>query len=108
MGRENNRDGAARPYSGGALCRPPRGHASGKDCDHKLPHDVLTAELMEDVFDLRCPVVPDPVTGTPGGTTRLASLCQLVVSMKETTHIGCFSFNKEPCINRIISTYGIV
>lgn len=80
----------------------------GKIVTTNSPHDVLTAELMEDVFDLRCPVVPDPVTGTPGGTTRLASLCQLVVSMKETTHIGCFSFNKEPCINRIISTSGIV
>jgi len=29
------------------------------------PTDVLTAELVEDVFDLPCLVVPDPVTGTP-------------------------------------------
>ena len=29
------------------------------------PADVLTAELVEDVFDLPCLVVPDPVTGTP-------------------------------------------
>jgi iron complex transport system ATP-binding protein len=26
---------------------------------------VLTAELVERVFDLPCLVVPDPVTGTP-------------------------------------------
>ena len=29
------------------------------------PSDVLTAELVERVFDLPCLVVPDPVTGTP-------------------------------------------
>jgi len=29
------------------------------------PADVLTAELVESVFDLPCLVVPDPVTGTP-------------------------------------------
>ena len=29
------------------------------------PHDVITAELVEDVFGLRCLVQPDPVTGTP-------------------------------------------
>jgi iron complex transport system ATP-binding protein len=29
------------------------------------PADVLTAELVERVFDLPCLVVPDPVTGTP-------------------------------------------
>jgi ABC-type cobalamin/Fe3+-siderophores transport system ATPase subunit len=29
------------------------------------PADVLTAELVERVFDLPCVVVPDPVTGTP-------------------------------------------
>lgn len=54
---------------------------------------MLTAELMEDVFDLRCLVVPDPVTGTPlGGTTRPASLYRLVLSMKNTTHMGYFFF----------------
>jgi ABC-type cobalamin/Fe3+-siderophores transport system ATPase subunit len=30
-----------------------------------VPADVLTAELVEAVFDLPCVVVPDPVTGTP-------------------------------------------
>ncbi len=29
------------------------------------PDDILTAELVEEVFGLRCVVVPDPVTGTP-------------------------------------------
>ena len=29
------------------------------------PHEVLTAELVEDVFGLRSIVIPDPVTGTP-------------------------------------------
>ena len=29
------------------------------------PADVLTAELVADVFDLRCEVVEDPVFGTP-------------------------------------------
>ncbi|KQB83975.1 ABC transporter ATP-binding protein [Corynebacterium lowii] len=29
------------------------------------PAEVLTPELMEEVFGLRCLVVPDPVTGTP-------------------------------------------
>lgn len=29
------------------------------------PHEVLTSELVEEVFGLRSIVVPDPVTGTP-------------------------------------------
>src|SRR5699024_7299942 len=29
------------------------------------PHEIITAQLIEDVFGLRCLVVPDPVTGTP-------------------------------------------
>ncbi|ALE76433.1 ABC-type Fe3+-siderophore transport system, ATPase component [Pseudonocardia sp. Ae168_Ps1] len=29
------------------------------------PHEVITAELIDEVFGLRCLVVPDPVTGTP-------------------------------------------
>lgn len=29
------------------------------------PSDVVTADLVEDVFGLRCLVIPDPVTGTP-------------------------------------------
>ena len=29
------------------------------------PDEVVTAELVEDVFGLRCLVVPDPVAGTP-------------------------------------------
>ncbi|MCI2958482.1 ABC transporter ATP-binding protein [Agromyces atrinae] len=29
------------------------------------PADIVTAELVEDVFGLPCIVVPDPVTGTP-------------------------------------------
>ena len=29
------------------------------------PSEIVTAELVEEVFGLRCVVVPDPVTGTP-------------------------------------------
>ncbi|PPK62595.1 ABC transporter ATP-binding protein [Actinokineospora auranticolor] len=29
------------------------------------PGDIVTAELVEDVFGLRCRIVPDPETGTP-------------------------------------------
>ncbi|WP_200847215.1 ABC transporter ATP-binding protein [Microbacterium sp. 18062] len=29
------------------------------------PSDIVTAELVEEVFGLRCLVVPDPVSGTP-------------------------------------------
>jgi iron complex transport system ATP-binding protein len=29
------------------------------------PEQIVTAELVEDVFGLRCLVVPDPVAGTP-------------------------------------------
>ncbi|MGW5611253.1 ABC transporter ATP-binding protein [Streptomyces sp. NPDC003753] len=29
------------------------------------PNDIVTAELVEEVFGLRCQVVPDPETGTP-------------------------------------------
>ncbi len=29
------------------------------------PADVITADLVEDVFDLRCKVIDDPITGTP-------------------------------------------
>jgi iron complex transport system ATP-binding protein len=29
------------------------------------PSDIVTPELVEAVFDLRCVIVPDPVTGTP-------------------------------------------
>lgn len=28
-------------------------------------HEAVTAELVEEVFGLRCVVVPDPVSGTP-------------------------------------------
>jgi iron complex transport system ATP-binding protein len=29
------------------------------------PSDVLTASLVEEVFDVRCRIEPDPVSGTP-------------------------------------------
>jgi iron complex transport system ATP-binding protein len=29
------------------------------------PDQIITAELVEEVFGLRCLVVPDPVAGTP-------------------------------------------
>jgi len=32
------------------------------------PSQIVTAELVEEVFGLRCVVVPDPVTGTPSVT----------------------------------------
>lgn len=34
------------------------------------PGDIVTAELVEDVFDLKCIVVPDPITGTPSVVPR--------------------------------------
>jgi iron complex transport system ATP-binding protein len=32
---------------------------------HGLPGDVITVELIEAVYDVRCRVIPDPETGTP-------------------------------------------
>jgi iron complex transport system ATP-binding protein len=32
------------------------------------PAEIVTAELVEEVFGLPCVVVPDPVTGTPSVT----------------------------------------
>jgi ABC-type cobalamin/Fe3+-siderophores transport system ATPase subunit len=29
------------------------------------PSDIITAELVRDVFGLECRVIPDPETGTP-------------------------------------------
>lgn len=39
--------------------------ADGRVVAHGAPASVLTAELVEEVFDLRCQVVTDPVSGTP-------------------------------------------
>jgi iron complex transport system ATP-binding protein len=38
---------------------------SGRIVAQGPPADVITAELVEEVFDLRCQVVTDPVSGTP-------------------------------------------
>ena len=38
---------------------------SGTVVAQGTPHDVITAEVVDDVFGLPCRVVPDPVTGTP-------------------------------------------
>ncbi|WP_312008588.1 ABC transporter ATP-binding protein [Nocardioides alcanivorans] len=38
---------------------------SGSVVASGTPHDVLTADLVEEVFGLACIVVPDPVTGHP-------------------------------------------
>ncbi|ATE56113.1 ABC transporter ATP-binding protein [Actinosynnema pretiosum] len=40
--------------------RPGRGVVAQGD-----PSEIVTAELVEDVFGLRCRVIPDPETGTP-------------------------------------------
>ncbi|MFC4244024.1 ABC transporter ATP-binding protein [Gryllotalpicola reticulitermitis] len=37
----------------------------GRIVAHGKPADIVTAELVEEVFGLPCVVVPDPVTGTP-------------------------------------------
>lgn len=37
----------------------------GRVVETGAPQEVITAQLIEDVFGLRCLVVPDPVTGTP-------------------------------------------
>jgi iron complex transport system ATP-binding protein len=36
-----------------------------------VPDEVVTAELVEQVFGLRCRVVPDPESGTPMVVPRL-------------------------------------
>jgi iron complex transport system ATP-binding protein len=38
---------------------------SGKIVAHGPPAEVITAELVDTVFDLRCRVMTDPVSGTP-------------------------------------------
>ncbi|MGI5286482.1 hypothetical protein ACQEVF_24520 [Nonomuraea polychroma] len=30
-----------------------------------VPSGIVTAELVQEVFGLRCTVIPDPVSGTP-------------------------------------------
>lgn len=39
--------------------------SSGRIVAQGDPREVVTPQLIEDVFDLPCQVVPDPVTGTP-------------------------------------------
>lgn len=38
---------------------------SGRIVTQGPPTDVVTAKLIEEVFDVRCQVVTDPVNGTP-------------------------------------------
>jgi iron complex transport system ATP-binding protein len=38
---------------------------SGRVVAEGEPADVITAATVEDVFDLRCQVTTDPVSGTP-------------------------------------------
>ncbi|MDN5744643.1 MAG: ABC transporter ATP-binding protein [Nocardioidaceae bacterium] len=38
---------------------------NGQVVAHGAPREIVTAELVEEVFGLRCLVVPDPVSGTP-------------------------------------------
>ncbi|GAA0822261.1 hypothetical protein ACFPKZ_38815 [Streptosporangium amethystogenes subsp. fukuiense] len=38
---------------------------AGRVVAEGAPADIVDAELIEEVFDLPCVVVPDPVTGTP-------------------------------------------
>lgn len=38
---------------------------SGSIVAEGKPAEVVTCELVEEVFDLRCTLVPDPVSGTP-------------------------------------------
>jgi iron complex transport system ATP-binding protein len=37
----------------------------GRIVDQGPPGDIVTADLVADVFGLRCEVIPDPLTGTP-------------------------------------------
>ncbi|MDF2667604.1 MAG: ABC-type cobalamin/Fe3+-siderophores transport system, ATPase component [Microbacterium sp.] len=37
----------------------------GRIVSEGAPADIVTAELVEEVFGLRCVVTPDPVSGTP-------------------------------------------
>lgn len=38
---------------------------NGDIVDQGAPHEIVTVELVEEVFGLRCLVVPDPVAGSP-------------------------------------------
>lgn len=38
---------------------------AGKVIAEGAPSDIVTEELIEEVFDLKCKVIPDPVTNTP-------------------------------------------
>ena len=59
-------DGAARPQPGRPLRHPPDRDARRRGRRRTaLPGDVITAELIEAVYDVRCRVIPDPETGTP-------------------------------------------
>nr|WP_230595931.1 ABC transporter ATP-binding protein [Rhodococcus fascians] len=50
---------AARYASHLIVMKDGRVHATG------APSEVITAELVEEVFELKCLVAPDPITGTP-------------------------------------------
>jgi iron complex transport system ATP-binding protein len=62
------------------------------------PSQIVTAELVEEVFGLACVVVPDPVTGTPSVTPcgdLVLVLGQLPVSRELSVAPGCCSC-REP------------
>ncbi len=59
------RRGAARPQPRRALRDPPHRDAARTVVATGAPREVITAELVEAVFDLPCVVIADPVTGAP-------------------------------------------
>ena len=59
------RRGAARPQPRLPLRHPPDRDARGRVVAQGAPAEVVDAELVEDVFGLRCRVIDDPETGTP-------------------------------------------
>lgn len=63
--RPDRGDGAARPQPGRPLRRPPGRHEGGRIVAEGHPQDVVTAELVREVFGLEAVIVPDPVTGSP-------------------------------------------
>ncbi len=57
--------GAARPQPRRPLRHAPHRAQGGQIIAEGAPNDIVTAELVEEVFGLRCQVIDDPETGTP-------------------------------------------
>ena len=63
--RHHRGDRAARPQPRRPVRGPPHRHEGRADRGRGHPADVVTEELVRDVFGLESRVLPDPVSGTP-------------------------------------------